>query len=61
DDKSTKIRRHVSSGTVLEFRRRHSSLSYANPKNSSIILRSSIFRQNFRPTAMQARDYAKQP
>ena len=45
---------------MLEFRRCHSSLSSANPKNSSIILRSSIFRQNFRPSAMQAHDHVKQ-
>ncbi|CAF1432139.1 unnamed protein product, partial [Rotaria sordida] len=62
DDKSTKPRGHASSsGTVLEFRRRHSSSSCANPKNSSIILRSSIFRQNFRSLAMQARGYPKPP
>ncbi|CAF4296745.1 unnamed protein product, partial [Rotaria sordida] len=33
----------------------------ANPKNSSIILCSSIFRQNFRSLAMQARGYPKPP
>ncbi|CAF4842093.1 unnamed protein product, partial [Rotaria sp. Silwood2] len=29
--------------------------------NSSIILCSSIFRQNFRPSSMQLRDYAQLP
>ncbi|CAF4766409.1 unnamed protein product, partial [Rotaria sp. Silwood2] len=59
DDKNTKIHQHLLNGTVLEFRRRHSSLSSTNQMNSSIILCPSIFRQNFRPSSMQPRDYSK--
>ncbi|CAF0823207.1 unnamed protein product [Rotaria sp. Silwood1] len=61
DDKNRKSHQHGSNGSVLEFRRRHSSLSCPSQRNSSIILRPSIFRQNFRPLSMQPRDYAKPP
>ena len=59
DDKNSKDRQHVSTGNTLQFRRRHSTLSSAGQTASSIILRSSIFRKNFRPSALQVRDYTK--
>ncbi|CAF4400765.1 unnamed protein product [Rotaria sp. Silwood2] len=61
DDKNTKPRQGVSNDTVLELRRCQSSLSSANQMNSSIIVRPSIFRQNFRLSSMQPHVYAKWP
>ena len=44
---------------MLEFRRRHSTLDSRQHESSSIILRPSIFRTNFRPLALQVRDYSR--
>jgi len=49
----------VSNGSVLEFRRRSSLLATNSEITPSIILRPSIFRANFRPLSLQARDYAR--
>lgn len=59
DDKKTRDRQRISNGSVLEFRRRHSSLDTSSQTSPSIILRPTIFRTNFRPTAVQVRDYTK--
>jgi hypothetical protein len=49
----------MSNGSVLEFRRRHSTLESNDQSHASIILRPSIFRRNFRPSSLQPRDYVK--
>jgi len=49
----------MSNDSVLEFRRRHSTLESNDQSHASIILRASIFRRNFRPSSLQPRDYAK--
>lgn len=59
DDKSSKDRRNPPAGTIAQFRRRQSTSSATNPSTSSIILRPSIFRRNFRPASVKVRDYAK--
>lgn len=59
DDKIPENRKRTSNSSVLEFRRRHSSLEANTQLNASIILRPIIFRKNFRPSAMKPRDYVK--
>ncbi len=59
DDKATKDHKQLSNESVLEFRRRHSSLESNSQGNSSIILQPSIFRRHFRPSSLQPRDYTK--
>lgn len=49
----------MSNENALEFRRRSSSLATNGQTSASIILRPSIFRTNFRPSSLQARDYTK--
>jgi len=49
----------MSTGSILEFRRRHSSLTSNSPMTSSVILLPNIFRTNFRPLSLQAHDYRK--
>ncbi len=49
----------MSNGSILEFRRRHSSLDSNSNMTSSIILRPSIFRNNFRPSLIHVRDYPR--
>ncbi|CAF0826106.1 unnamed protein product [Adineta ricciae] len=59
DDKNTADRIPISTSNSVQFRRRHSTLSSTSQISSSIILRSSIFRKNFRPSSLQARDYTR--
>ncbi|UJR27967.1 hypothetical protein I4U23_009225 [Adineta vaga] len=59
DDNSTADQTHVHTSNTSQFRRRHSILSSTGHTTSSIVLRSSIFRKNFRPSAVQVRDYTK--
>ncbi len=59
DDKKARERKRMSNDNVLEFRRRHSALESNDQSNSSIILRPSIFRRNFRPSSLQPHDYVK--
>jgi len=59
DDRNPKDYHHVSTSDALQFRRRNSTLSSADHTSSSIILRPSIFRKNFRPSAVQVRDYTR--
>jgi hypothetical protein len=59
DDRRTTDHQRLSNGSVLEFRRRHSTLESNGQMTSSIILYPSIFRTNFRPFSLQVRDYSK--
>ena len=59
DDKKPENRKRASNSSVLEFRRRHSSLESSTQLSASIILRPIIFRKNFRPSALKPRDYLK--
>ncbi|CAF3534518.1 unnamed protein product [Adineta steineri] len=52
-------RHWVTNENVLQFHRRHSTLSSADQTPTSIILRSNIFRKNFRPASLQVRDYTR--
>ena len=56
---STKNLQSGSHNTILEFRRRHSTFSSSSQEKSSIILCSSIFRRNFRPSSLQVGDYTR--
>ena len=57
DDKTIENQKRMSNTSTLEFRRRHSSLESNTKLNASIILRPTIFRRNFRPCALQPRDF----
>ena len=59
DERDGRDRRHSSVGSVVQFRRRHSSHPSVERSNSSIISRSSIFRRNFRPASVRVRDYTR--
>lgn len=59
DEKNSKERHRFSVGNALQFHRRHSALSSTCQTPSTIILHPSIFRKNFRPTALQVRDYTR--
>jgi hypothetical protein len=59
DDRKPKDRQQISNGNILEFRRRHSSLTSTDQMTPSIISRPAVFRTNFRPSSVQARDYSR--